>query len=56
MYKNVLRAIEGIELYPIISLVVFVTFFVGLGVYVARLPRGQVNELKNMPFEGVTND
>ena len=33
MYKEVLRSIEGIEIYPIISLLIFFAFFVGVGVW-----------------------
>ena len=36
MYKNVLQAIAGIEIYPMISFAIFFLFFLGLLVYVAR--------------------
>lgn len=33
MYKEVLRSIEGIEIYPIVSLLIFFAFFVGLAAW-----------------------
>ena len=34
MYKEALRGIEGLEIGPLIAVVIFFTFFVGLSIYV----------------------
>ena len=43
--------IDGATIYPIVSLVIFVLFFAGVLWYVKGMGKGQVDELKNIPFE-----
>ena len=43
--------IQGAAIYPIISLIIFVTFFAGVLWYVKGMRKTQVDELKNIPFE-----
>lgn len=50
MHKELLRSIEDIEIYPIISLIIFVLFFVGMFIWVIRVDKTYVNEMKSMPF------
>lgn len=52
MYKEILRSIAGIEIYPVISLVVFVTFFTGVLVRVVRMDRSRVDRLSRLPLDG----
>jgi len=54
MYKHVLRAIEGVEIFPLIGLVIFTGFFVGLLFYVFKLSKGLVNHMENLPLEEET--
>ncbi|MBI3135716.1 MAG: cbb3-type cytochrome c oxidase subunit 3 [Bacteroidetes bacterium] len=49
--KGNLTSIDGIEIFPIISLVIFFSFFVGLGIYVLRTDRKKIEELKQMPLD-----
>lgn len=51
MYKDVLSRMEGIDLLPLIALVIFFTFFVLLIVWVVRLKRSYVDSMANMPLE-----
>ncbi len=51
MYKEILRSIENIEIYPIISLLIFVTFFVGMFIWVVRVPKGYVDHMKSLPMD-----
>lgn len=48
MYKNVLQAIEGIEIYPLISFTIFFVFFLGLLVYVALMDKKYVNSMSSL--------
>lgn len=48
--KHSMETIGGIEIYPIISLVIFFTFFVGLFVWVITYKKETIEELSNMPF------
>ena len=52
MYTEILRSIAGIGVYPVISLVVFVTFFTGVLVRVVRMERSNVDRLARLPLEG----
>jgi hypothetical protein len=45
MYKNVLQAIDGIEIYPLISFSIFFVFFLGLIVYVALMDKTYANTM-----------
>ena len=54
MYKDVLRSIEGIDLYPVISLVIFVLFFTSVFLWVYRMRRSDVEELAAMPLDDGT--
>lgn len=49
--KGHLTSIDGIEIYPIISLVIFVAFFVGVIVYLVKTDKKKINELKQMPLD-----
>ncbi|EON77227.1 hypothetical protein ADIS_2307 [Lunatimonas lonarensis] len=50
MHKELLRSIEGIQIYPIISLLIFVLFFTGMFIWVIRVDKSYVNHMKSMPF------
>jgi hypothetical protein len=43
--------IDGIDIYPIISLLIFVLFFVVMFTYVARMKKSRVEELSALPLE-----
>lgn len=55
--KHNMETIAGIEIYPIISLLIFFIFFVGLFVWVIGYKKKSIDELSNLPFEeGKTKD
>lgn len=49
--KNHAASIEGINIYPIFSLLVFVLFFIGVIWYVRRMDRSQVDEVSHLPLD-----
>ncbi|MDX5340773.1 MAG: cbb3-type cytochrome c oxidase subunit 3 [Cyclobacteriaceae bacterium] len=51
MYKEILRSIENVEIYPIISLIIFVVFFVGMFIWVVRVPKSYVDHMKSLPMD-----
>ena len=51
MHKEVLRSIEGIGLYPVISLIIFVLFFTTVFLWVLRMKRADARKLAAMPLE-----
>jgi hypothetical protein len=56
MYKDVLRSIDGIGIYPVISLVIFVCFFVTVFLWVSRIRSAEAKELAAMPLDDGTTD
>lgn len=51
MYKNVLESIQGITIYPLISLAIFFTFFVLLIIWVVRMKNTDIEEYSRLPLE-----
>ena len=51
MFKDAVRNVEGLGLYPTISFVIFFLFFIGLLVYVYGITKKHSNTLGNLPFE-----
>jgi cytochrome c oxidase cbb3-type subunit 4 len=51
MYKDILRHIAGIEVFPVLSLVVFVTVFAAVLVYVTRLDKVRLARLASLPLD-----
>lgn len=49
--KGHLTSIDGIEIYPIISLIIFVTFFLGVAIYVFKADKTHFDKLKNLPLD-----
>lgn len=49
--KGHMTSIDGIEIFPIISLIIFVAFFVGVIVYLIKADNKKINELKQMPLD-----
>ena len=51
MIKNVLQDIGGIEIFPLISLIVFVVFFGGMMWRTMRLNQSHISHMGNLPLE-----
>jgi hypothetical protein len=49
--KHNLTNIDSIELYPLLSLLIFVIFFVLVLFYVIKMKKTQIRELSAIPFE-----
>jgi hypothetical protein len=48
--KHNMETIAGVAIYPILSLLIFFFFFVGLGIWVAFYKKDKINELSQIPF------
>jgi cbb3-type cytochrome oxidase subunit 3 len=53
--KHNLEAIEGIEIYPIISLLLFFTVFIAMIVIVFKLPKREMDEVSQLPLDKDNN-
>jgi cytochrome c oxidase cbb3-type subunit 4 len=49
--KGIMGSIDGVEVYPIVSLLVFFIFFVVLGFYVFKMSKKHVSEMKQVPLD-----
>ncbi len=54
--KNHMESITGIEIYPLISLLIFFTFFVVLFWWVLTAKKAYINKVSNIPFESTSNN
>lgn len=48
--KHNMETIIGIEIFPIISVLIFFTFFVGLIIYAIRLKQSEIDEVSALPL------
>ena len=49
--KHHMETIVGIEIFPLISFVIFFTFFVLLTIYVIKTDKKQIKEIANLPLD-----
>ena len=49
--KHNMENIAGIEIYPILSLVIFFTFFICLGAWVFFYKKDRIEELSQIPLQ-----
>lgn len=50
MIRESLEAITGVSIYPIISFVLFFTFFTGMLIWVFRQSKADISEISNLPL------
>jgi len=53
--KHNLEGIDGVEIYPIISLLLFFTVFITMLVFVFKLPKRSIDEISQLPLDNDTN-
>lgn len=56
MYKEILRSIGGIDAYPVVSLIIFVTFFAIVLARVCRMDARRVGRLAALPLDSGASD
>lgn len=49
--KHNLSGIDGVEIYPIISLLLFFTVFVSMLIFVMKLPKRTIDEVSQLPLD-----
>lgn len=52
MFKHYFEIIEGIDIYPIFSLLVFLIFFSLTIVFILKSDKEYIKEMSNLPLEG----
>jgi cytochrome c oxidase cbb3-type subunit 4 len=56
MYKNVLQSIENIQIWPVISFVIFFVFFLCLLLWVFTTDKKFIDKMKGLPMEADKHD
>jgi len=54
--KHNMETIIGIEIFPIISFLIFFIFFIGLFVWVFRMQKSEINTMAAMPLDEEYNE
>ena len=49
--KHNLEGIDGVEIYPIISLLIFFTVFITMFIFVLKLPKKRIDEISQLPLD-----
>lgn len=49
--KSHMSTIDGIEIFPIIGLAIFMVFFTGLLIYVYKSDKSMIEEISNYPID-----
>ncbi len=55
MYRDVLQSIKGIDVYAIISLIIFVLFFLVVVIKLLRMNKDQIKYMAELPLESENN-
>jgi cbb3-type cytochrome oxidase subunit 3 len=55
-FSSYLEKIHGVRIYPIISLLLFVAFFVIVTIWVFRINDKQIAHFENLPLEEPQNE
>ena len=55
MFSNYIKDIEGVGIYPIISLLVFFIFFVGMLIWMLRIDKNYVKKMEQLPLDSQNN-
>ncbi|MCF6346935.1 MAG: cbb3-type cytochrome c oxidase subunit 3 [Flavobacteriaceae bacterium] len=53
--KHYFEGISDIEIYPMISLLLFFIVFVTMLIYVLRIPKKSIEEISNLPLDEEEN-
>lgn len=49
--KHHMETIMGIEIFPLISLIIFFVFFVGLTIYVFKTDKKRIEKISRIPLD-----
>lgn len=51
MFKHYFEGIQNVEIWPIISLIIFFLFFVILILWIFKVDKKYIRKMKNMPLD-----
>jgi cbb3-type cytochrome oxidase subunit 3 len=53
--KHNLESIDGVEIYPIVSLLLFFLVFITMILFVFKLPKKSIDEVSQLPLDNDNN-
>jgi cbb3-type cytochrome oxidase subunit 3 len=56
MYKDILQSIEGIEFYAIVSMIIFILFFIGITIWVFKVDKKYIKQMSELPLKEDNNE
>ena len=56
MFKEILQSIEGIEFYTIVSMIIFILFFVGMTIWLFKVDKKYIKTMSELPLEEDNNE
>jgi flagellar biogenesis protein FliO len=56
MFKEVLQSIEGVEFYTIVSMMIFILFFVGMIIWLLKVDKKYIKTMSELPLEEDNNE
>ncbi len=51
MFSNYLQSIENVTIYPLISLFIFVIFFIVMFVWIIKMDKNHIKEMEQLPLD-----
>lgn len=55
MFSNYLSTIEGIGIFPLISLLIFVSFFTVILIWIFKADKNYIKEMEELPLDSNNN-
>jgi cytochrome c oxidase cbb3-type subunit 4 len=50
MFKEVLQSIEGIEFFTIVSMIIFILFFIGMTIWLFKVDKKYIKQMSELPL------
>lgn len=54
-FTTYFESLAGVSIYPIISLIIFILFFIGVTIFAMGKSSEEIEELENIPFDNDKN-
>ena len=56
MFKEVLQSIEGVGFYTIVSMIIFILFFIGMTTWLFKVDKKYIKQMSDLPLNEENNE
>ncbi len=56
MFKEVLQSIEGVEFFTIVSMIIFILFFIGMTIWLFKVDKKYIKSMSELPLNEEINE